>query len=212
MENICYIIGAGDVDTASYKAEKDDFIICADGGYKYKDILGRECNLVIGDFDSLGSVPDTENKIVVPCEKDDTDMALAVFEGMKRGYKTFVIFGGLGGDRFDHSIANIQLLNNIASRDCTGFLVQGERIFTCIKNSSVTFDESCDGYLSVFSLSDISKGVTLRNLKYELENGVLYNNKVLGASNEFTGKKAFVSVEEGSLLLYWNGRDILRSF
>lgn len=205
MNRICYIIGAGTVDTGSYRAKKDDLIICADGGYKYSDILGRECDFVIGDFDSYGSIPEIRNKIVAPREKDETDMALAVKLGFEKGYDTFVIFGGLGGDRYDHSIANIQLLHCIAHLNGLGFLVEGDKIFTCIKNNSLNFSESCRGYLSVFSLTDMSRLVTLKNVKYELTNHTLYSRNVLGVSNEFTGEKAVVSVSDGVLLVYWHG-------
>ncbi len=205
MNGVCYIIGAGTVDTGSYKAEKDDLIICADGGYRYRDILGRECDLVVGDFDSYGTIPETMNKFVAPCEKDETDMALAVELGIERGYDTFVIFGGLGGDRYDHSIANIQLLHKIAHMKCSGFLVEGEKIFTCIENNALVFKESCRGYLSVFSLTDTSSLVTLKSLKYELSNHTLYSSNPLAVSNEFIGKKATVAVGDGVLLVYWNG-------
>lgn len=206
MDKICYIIGAGDVDTFGCKAGEDDFIICADGGYKFNNILGRECDLVVGDFDSLGEIPVTDRKKVLPCEKDETDMDVCVSEGMKRGYRTFVIFGGLGGDRPDHSIANIQLLHKIASLGAAGFLVWGERIFTAVKDSSVLFDENCKGYFSVFSLTDESRGVTLRNLKYEINDFTLPNGRPVGVSNEFIGKRAEVEVSDGVLLLYWCGK------
>ena len=70
MAGICYIIGAGDVTATDIVADDKDYIICADGGYKYKTMLGRECDMVVGDFDSFGRVPETENKIVAPAEKD----------------------------------------------------------------------------------------------------------------------------------------------
>lgn len=205
MDRICYIIGAGNVDVGSYRAKTGDLIICADGGYKYSDILGRRCDLVVGDFDSLGSIPDVENKFVAPREKDETDMALAVEKGFERGYDTFVIFGALGGDRYDHSIANIQLLHKIAHSGGTGFLVEGNKVFTCLKNNSLIFSERCRGYLSVFSLTDESRMVTLKNLKYELSNHTLYSRTPLAVSNEFIGEKAAVSVGDGVLLVYWHG-------
>ena len=94
----CYIIGAGDVCDTDLVADKDDYIICADGGYEYRNMLGREADMVVGDFDSLGRIPEEENRIVLPCEKADTDMAVAVQEGFKKGYKNFVLFGALGGE------------------------------------------------------------------------------------------------------------------
>lgn len=205
MNKICYIIGAGNVDVGSYIAQQDDYFICADGGYRYRNILGRECDMVVGDFDSLGTVPDFEKKVVAPREKDDTDMALAVEKGFEKGYDTFVIFGALGGERLDHSIANIQLLHKIAHLNGIGFLVDGERIFTCIKNNSLIFNKNCRGYLSVFSLTDMSRLVTLKSLKYELNNHTLYSRTPLAVSNEFIGEKAVVSVGDGVLLVYWHG-------
>ena len=58
MEKICYIIGAGDVpEKVDIKASDGDYIICADGGFRYSTLLGRLCDLVVGDFDSLGVNP-----------------------------------------------------------------------------------------------------------------------------------------------------------
>lgn len=201
--NICYIIGAGDIGDLSVKADKSDFIICADGGYKYKNILGRECDMVVGDFDSLGSVPETENRIVAPCEKDETDMMLAVDTGYAKGYRDFVLFGALGGERSDHSVANIQLLHYIASKDARGTIIHGNEVFASFKNGTLMLDEKLTGYISVFSLSDESRGVTIKNLKYTLENKILNSCNPVGVSNEFIGKKAEITVKDGALLVVY---------
>ena len=58
------------------------------------------------------------------------------------------------------------------------------------------------GYSSVFSLSEISRGVTLKGLMYTLEKGELRNDFPLGVSNEFIiDEEASVSVEDGTLLI-----------
>ena len=150
---ICYIIGAGDVISDGTVAEKDDFIICADGGYEYRDMLGREADMVVGDFDSLGRIPEAENRIVLPCEKADTDMAVAIDEGLKKGYRDFVLFGALGGERIDHSIGNIQLLRYIASKGARGEIRHGKNVLVAFKNSEITFGSDKRGYVSVFSLT-----------------------------------------------------------
>lgn len=203
--NTCYIIGAGDVFEVNIIADDSDYIICADGGYKYKDILGRQPDMTLGDFDSLGHIPETDDKLIFPSEKDESDMLLCVEKGFEKGYKRFVILGGLGGERMDHSIANIQLLHYIASKSGIGFLLHKKIIFTCIHNSSVFFSENCKGYISVFSLSDESEGVTINNLKYETDNVSLYNLYPMGLSNEFTGEQAEISVKNGTLLISWSG-------
>ncbi len=200
MNRTCFIIGAGDVTDPHITAGAEDFIICADGGYKYKNLLGRECDLVVGDFDSLGEVPEVSNKIVAPAEKDETDMMLAVMAGYERGYRNFVLLGALGGERSDHSVANIQLLHFIASKGARGTLLHGGEVFTAFKNDSLTLDENLRGYVSVFSLTDESRGVTLKNLKYILENATLCSYNPVGVSNEFIGKESLIEVKEGVLL------------
>ena len=197
---ICYIIGAGDVSETDIIAKKEDFIICADAGYRYGDMLGREPDLVVGDFDSLGRIPETEKRIVLPCEKDDSDMAVCVEEGLKRGYREFVLFGALGGERIDHSIGNIQLLKYIASKGARGTIYHGNNVLTAFSDGELTFPEESKGYISVFSLSEESNGVTIKNLKYTTDNVSLYSHRVRGLSNEFIGRRASVSVREGILL------------
>lgn len=199
----CYIIGAGDITDPHITATAEDFIICADGGYKHKDILGRECHLVVGDFDSLGSVPETENKIVAPTEKDETDMMLAVMSGLDRGYGNFVILGALGGERNDHSVANVQLLHFIASKGARGTIIHGNEVFTAFSDGTLTLGADLKGYISVFSLSDESRGVTLRNLKYSLEDADLHSYMPIGVSNEFMGGEAVIEVKEGALLVVY---------
>ncbi|MBQ7294661.1 MAG: thiamine diphosphokinase [Clostridia bacterium] len=203
MSKTCYIIGAGDMTDPHITVTAEDLIICADGGYKHHTLLGRECDLVVGDFDSLGEVPDTDNKIVAPCEKDETDMMLAVNLGYDKGYRDFVLLGALGGERNDHSVANIQLLHYIASKGARGTIYHGDEVFTAFSKGSLTLDSDLKGYISVFSLTDESRGVTIENLKYTLEDAVLHSYMPIGVSNEFIGKEAFICVKKGALLVVY---------
>lgn len=208
MKKTCYIIGAGDVTDPHITATADDLIICADGGYKHKTLLGRECDMVVGDFDSLGSIPDIENKIVAPTEKDETDMMLAVMSGYERGYRNFVILGALGGERNDHSVANIQLLHYIVSKGARGTILHGDEVFTAFKNGTLTLGAELEGYISVFSLSSESRGVTIKNLKYTLEGATLYSYMPVGVSNEFLGLESSIAVEDGVLLVVYKNYEL----
>ncbi len=200
---ICHIVGAGDFTESSVSLDSDDYFICADGGYKFKDSFNKEPDLVIGDYDSLGFVPEEENKVVLPCEKYFTDMHFAVNEGLKKGYKAFRIYGAMGGERQDHSLANIQLLHYIADLGGVGAIIDGKRIYSVIKDSIISLPQKDTGYISVFSLTDISEGVFIKGLKYELEDYNMKNTLAIGVSNEFIGKIASVSVRRGALLITW---------
>ena len=199
----CYIIGAGEISKTEAIADETDYIICADGGYKYKTLLGRDCDMVVGDFDSYGSVPQTENKIVAPREKDETDMMLAVNFGLEKGYRNFVIYGALGGERNDHSVANIQLLHYITSKGAKGTICHENEMFIAFSDGTLKLGAEHKGYISVFSLSDESRGVTIENLKFTLDGATLYSYMPIGVSNEFLGKESSITVEDGSLLVVY---------
>ena len=112
---ICYIVGAGDC-TETFIPHAGDLVIAADGGIRHLTRMGITPDLFVGDFDSVSSAGNSPTVLRHPCEKDDTDMALALREGEERGYRDFRLYGALGGSRFDHSIANLQLLLGAAAR------------------------------------------------------------------------------------------------
>jgi thiamine pyrophosphokinase len=105
------------------------------------------------------------------------------------------------GGRIEHSIANIQLLTRIAEEGGIGYLYDDNKVLTVIKDSEIEFPTKENGFISVFSLSDKSEGVTISGLKYEIENAELTNNFPLGVSNEYIGKPSKISVKKGILLI-----------
>ncbi len=195
----CIIFCAGGFDRLIEPIMPEDFVLAADGGLSYLEALGITPNGMIGDFDSLGYVPQGAQRF--PVEKDDTDAMLAVREGLRRGYTRFVLYGSLDGPRLDHTVANFQVLQYLADRGATGYCVGKTQIATVIKNGQMRFSETAQGIFSVFCMGAEAKGVTLRGLQYEMEKGCLTAGFPLGVSNRFVGKTATVGVEEGSLLL-----------
>jgi len=205
-EKICYIFGAGEsFDNLVESPILQDLVIAADGGYDYCRLLNITPDIYIGDSDSVSdsSLIESAEKILLPKEKDETDMLAAVKIGLRKNYKRFHIYGGTGG-RFSHTIANLQVLSFIAENDSQGFLFDKDCICTVIKNGKISYDSSCQGYISVFSLSDSAKDVTIKGLKYTTESVTLTNTFPLGISNEFTGVKAEISVKNGLLLIICN--------
>lgn len=207
---ICYVIASMKTE---YQIDKkaEDFVIAADGGYAQS--CGCRPDAVIGDFDSLGFVPDTENVQVFPREKDDTDMMLAVRLGLEKGYQEFVLLGGIGG-RFDHTVANVQTLAYLHGRGARGVLMSEERDIYFIGASApggvkgrkkvsgqLTFSSDMKGILSVFSYGERAENVFICGAEYELDNAVLTDAFPLGVSNSFIGKEVTISVGEGRLLI-----------
>ena len=201
-KKVCHCFGAGDFFGLCCEIGSKDIVIAADGGLKAAESCTVTPHCIIGDFDSLGIVPTGENITVLPCEKDTTDMFEAVNAGMKMGCQVFHLYGGTGG-RLDHTLANIQLLKYFAEKGLSLFLYGKNYAITALNSGTILIDGRKGDYISVFSLSDVSSGVTLKNLKYELENRTLTNSFPLGVSNEFTDKTAEISVGEGTLAVYY---------
>ena len=109
MNKKCYIVGAGDNSGTNFSKEKDEYVIAADGGLATLEKLGIQPDFILGDFDSLGYVPDGKNIEVHKGEKDDTAMILSVERVVESGYTAVDIFGGTGG-RIGHTVANFQTM------------------------------------------------------------------------------------------------------
>ena len=201
-ERLCHCFGAGDFFGIETRINEGDIIIAADGGLSALESCGLSPDYIIGDFDSLGKIPKEKNTTVLPAVKDTTDMFEAIELGVKNGCNKIHVYGGTGG-RLDHTIANIQLLKYFAEKGITLFIHGGGFIITSVTDGEITVSGKKGDYISVFSLSDISEGVTLKDLKYELKNYELTNAFPLGVSNEFTGNTAKISVKNGTLAVYY---------
>ena len=200
--NTCVIFGAAEFDTLIAPVAQGDLVIAADGGLAHTQKLGIAPRIILGDFDSLGYVP--EDAQVYPVEKDDTDSMLAVRKGLELGCRRFILYGALDGPRLDHTVANLQTLLYLAERGARGYLVGKNHIVTAVRNETVVFPAGCTGIFSLFCFGETARGVTLTGLKYPLEGGSLESGFPLGVSNHFTGEKATVTVEAGSLIAIYD--------
>jgi len=204
---ICYIFGAGEQTPCHIELSKEDLVIAADGGFDYLLNIGLRADYVLGDFDSVLSYDLPSDSMRYPKEKDDTDMMLAIKLGLEKGYREFIIYGGLGG-RLDHTLGNIQILTYLSRNNASGTLYGKDYALRVVTDGTISFGKDLPenilgNIISIFSLSDVSVNVTIQGLKYELEDVNLTNSVPLGISNEFTGKKAFINVKKGTVAALW---------
>lgn len=206
MEKICCIISAGDVNLPLLKEKKSeyDFFIAADQGYEKAKNADIVPSVLIGDFDSLGQIPNTTDVTQIlqyPIEKDYSDTHLALEEGIKLGYTHFHIYGALGGDRFSHSIANLQTLCTMKSKGISITLMGKKEQVYLLTNETLVLTPPPGSSFSIFSLSNISTEVTITGAKYPLKKATLTNSMPLGLSNQSTDTLLTVSVNKGHLLV-----------
>ena len=195
----CIIFCAAEFDRLAEPIGEKDFILAADGGLNHLNRLGITPNEILGDFDSLGYVPEGAERH--PVEKDDTDAMLAAKRGLERGCREFLFYASLDGPRLDHTLANLQTLRFLADHGATGTLIGLRQQVTLLRGGTLTLPAREKGDISLFAFGGEATGVRIRGLKYELEKGTLTPGFPLGVSNSFLGKSAEVSVEDGDILV-----------
>lgn len=197
----CVIVGAGEFTETTLPIEPEDYLIAADAGLVYLEQLNQRPHLIIGDFDSLHQIPKQPNVITLPVEKDDTDMGIAVQEGLRRGYQQFYLYGGCGG-RMDHTLANIQLMAKIEKQGAHALLFGNQQVIQMLSGpGELCFSQNAKGGISVFAYSETCTGVSEEGLYYTLQDYTMTSDTPLGVSNSFIGKEAKIALGEGMLMI-----------
>ncbi len=203
----CVIIGGADInnyDAIRSYLKNDDFNIFCDCGLKHLKALKINADLIVGDFDSHKKPETSTETIVLPREKDDTDTFFAIKEAIRRNFDDFILIGVIG-NRLDHTLVNVSILNYLDSIGKSGKIVDDYsemEIINC--RDSATVDD-CFPYFSLINMFGISEGVTIKNAKFPLENAVITPEFQYATSNEvIKGKKAEITVRTGKLLLIKN--------
>ena len=174
-----------------------DLVIAADSGFAALQAADWEPDLTIGDFDSLGYIP--EGARVLPVRKDDTDLMAACRLGLEQGCEAFLLFGTLGGARFSHSVAALQTLGFLAERGVQAAIVDETCTVRVLRNGAWHYGPEQRGHLSVLALTQAT--VTLTGLNYNLPPTLLTPAFPLGVSNAFVGHAATIEVQDGTVLL-----------
>jgi thiamine pyrophosphokinase len=183
----------------------EDFIACADGGANYTYQLGLLPDLIVGDLDSL-----TEDRITYyknqgvkfdryPVEKDKTDTQLLLEQLIKTGYQEIIVFAALG-NRLDHALGNIYLLEELARPEVAVKFISPEEQIELITEERIVKGEE-GKKLSLLPLTREVTGVKLTGVKYELQDGSFHRGDTLGMSNVVTANKAKIKLETGKLLM-----------
>lgn len=182
-----------------------ELVIAADSGARTALDLGDVPAFVVGDFDSLDEETQAEltrlgcQFVRAQAEKDETDTELALEVALQQGASKVTILGALGGTRFEHTIANIQLLAGYPSVPLE--LVDGDSRGWLVRGPGTTLIEGRAGdWLSLLPLTATVTGVRTEQLLYPLRDEALTFGKPRGISNVLLEEQASVSLAEGLLL------------
>jgi thiamine pyrophosphokinase len=215
------IVADGDVPSpASLSAawpgwDRDvELIVAADGGWDKAAALGLRPALLVGDADSL---PEDRFAEVAaqgvpyersPAAKDESDAELALLAALRQGATSVTILGALGGQRFDHALANVGLLAlpkpavaDVELLDATTRV----RLLRAPVGGAATVGLELPGaagdLVSLLPLGEPAQGVTTAGLLYPLLNETLRPGPARGLSNVRLTTEASVSLRRGYLLV-----------
>lgn len=180
----------------------NDLTVCADGAFAY--IKGKIMpDLLLGDYDSLGYLPDKNLAKEVrfyPVEKDFTDGSLAVKSAVEMGAEHIVILGALGG-RVDHLYANISLLYLAKTLGVTAEILD-ENTQILLINGTVKKSVKLNSTVSLVPFFDEAHILKAKGLKY-LANGIKLTRlrSDYGVSNEAIEEEIEIETE-GEVLLF----------
>lgn len=202
------ILTGGSVNT-SFASEyikewNPDKVITADKGLLYAKGLGIIPDIILGDFDScdkdIMEEFSTDEKIIAPCEKDDTDTGLAMIKAKQIGADEILLIGATG-TRLDHVLGNIGQLVFAQKHGMKAQIVdENNRIQVLEHEHVISKDQQFGKYVSFIPVYE-AKGVTLTGFKYPLDDHTLVFHESLAISNELKKERGKISYKEGCLLM-----------
>lgn len=183
------------------KIKKDDFIICADGGYDIARLNEITPNLAIGDFDSIDGKIDKNIPVVkLPVEKDDTDMMYCARKAIGLGYKEILILAATG-KRLDHSIANISVLLFLTQNGIDAYMADDMTESRILLDGKYKIKNKKNKTISIFPYGTAQCTVSYNGMKYPLSNQNIDANFPVGISNIVLNDEAEVMVHSGPVLM-----------
>ena len=199
-----------------YTASKEyDTVVCADSGLNTAYRLGMPVHYFMGDFDSVspeileayreGKVEGSEHCewVRYPKEKDYVDTQLVLEWILENGADEITFLGATGG-RLDHFLANVNILMLALKQKVPAYIVDSRnRIRLTDSTLSIERQDMYGKYLSLLPLTSTVTGVTLRGLKYLIEDYTLEVGIARAISNEMdeTSKKAEITLRSGVLIV-----------
>ena len=204
-----FVLGAGEIFPSLLEeiARDGDLVVCADKGYQNAKTLGFHVNVLVGDFDSLSSVPNDVDEIVkVPAKKDQTDLQLAVDVALERGADDIIIVASTNG-RLDHTLSLLYVLEYLWDKKIPAHIVNGQNRIRFLRDSGVIIMRSAYKYFSVVALDKKAKRVTIDGGEYPLIKRDIERGFQYAVSNEITKNCALVEVKRGSVFVI-ESRDV----
>lgn len=203
------IVSGGSLDyewAREWLADKQfDYVIAADSGLMYADKLELQVDYILGDYDSVKSdILEKYSKkietVTYPTEKDYTDTHIAVLTAIRNGAASIAIIGATG-TRYDHAMTNIFVLKEAIDKDVECAIYDAcNKIYLKQAPFSIEKDRQYGDYISFVPMTDGVR-LTLKGVKYPLNDYCLRQGMSICQSNEIVDEVASIYIEKGIVIV-----------
>lgn len=190
-------------------------VVAADGGARHAAALGLRVDRWVGDGDSispaeLDALAAAGTSIRrVSTDKDETDTELALLEAIGAGARSVTILGALGGERVDHALANVSLLQHPALEGRAARLYDEAAARLSLlaapdhmgRPVTATLEGRAGDLVSLLPLGASAHHIETDGLRYRLNGDPLMLGRARGLSNVRLGAVARVTLGSGRLLV-----------
>lgn len=203
------IIAYGTLKSCEYlvqESSSSDVVISADGGLEYALRCGITPDYMIGDFDSVSKEilerfrAAGVKAVTFPPEKDYTDTELCIKKAIELGAEEICIAAGIGS-RIDHSLGNIGLLHILTSKGIRACIMTDDCTIYMCRNSNFVLKGTIGDIVSIIPYGGNAEGITLKGLKYPLDNADIPLGKPTGVSNVMVDKECSISIKKGEIII-----------
>jgi thiamine pyrophosphokinase len=181
-------------------------VIAADSGFDHAVSMGFDCDVLIGDLDSIseaglelarsGDVEILHHDV----DKDQTDLELALAAALERAATHITVVGAAGG-RADHFLANVAALGAASLADVEVDARLGGSRLRVVRNDC-RLDVRPGDLVSILAFGQVASGVSTTGLKWELDYATIDPSSSRGISNVVVSSPAKVAVRQGVLLVF----------
>lgn len=186
--------------------KKYDYVIAVDGGLAYAEILGIIPDMIVGDFDTMGSEKPKKYENLGCAvrkynpEKDDTDTEIAIRQAVGMGSDMDILCAT--GGRIDHLLANIHNMKIAMDEGLKARLIDAGNVVWLEKDDFIMENKDTAGkYISFVPFDGVVKNLKLKGFKYPLDGYDLKPGASRCVSNEIADEKAYVEFQSGCLIV-----------
>lgn len=206
------IISGGSIDQEfgmqMVKELQPEYIIAVDSGLKFLYQNQVMPTHIVGDFDSVEQsvIEYYKTQTEIPIRefdpvKDASDTEIGVRYALELGTEELWLLGATGS-RFDHVMANIQVLKIALDAGVKAYIIdECNRISLGEKEISISKENAFGDYFSIFPLGGIVENVSIVGAKYPLEHYKLCPYDSRCVSNEFLESEVKITFPEGIIIL-----------